>query len=208
MGLRIKNVGKRAGILLGIFVAALIISSLVTNRGTDDRTVGISDPTLPRISFMVADRSVNALAGYTNEMDITAMRNTITPIPDNGMVLMNLQSNGNDITNIRYEVRSLDGGTVYQQETVKDIAGTNVTLDLNAGLPEGVSESVLCVEMSINSEKRCIFIQGLNTSRGFGLKNVWILQNISMIRQLKRMENLLVNIWSRMTTATIRHYRQ
>ena len=42
----------KAGVLILIFVAALVISSLVINRGTDDEIVDMGTPTLPRISSM------------------------------------------------------------------------------------------------------------------------------------------------------------
>lgn len=143
--MKMRRIEMRAGILLGVFVVALIVSSLITNRGTDDRTVGLSDPTLPRVSFVVENQTVNVLAGYTDEMDITAMRDTITPVADNGMLTMNLQRNGNEIEDIRYEIRSLDGETVYGETLVKDSSGSSVVLDVNAGLKEDVQESVLKV---------------------------------------------------------------
>lgn len=154
-----KNISiwKRAGILLLVFLAALFVSSLITNQGRDDQTIGLSDPTLPRVSFVVEGQVVNALAGYTDEMDITAMRDTITPIADNGMLTMNLQRNGNEIEDIRYEVCSLDGETVYLNSVVKDISGTNVKLDLNAGLPESAPESVLKVMLEIGDEEIVYF---------------------------------------------------
>lgn len=170
MGVKIKNICRRAGILLGVFIAALIVSSLITNRGTDARTVGISDPTLPRVFFMVEDQIVNILAGYTDEMDITAMRDTITPVANNGMVMMGLQRNGNDIVDICYEVRSLDGETVYLQNQVKDVSGTNVTLELNGGLPEEVSESVLRVEMEINGGENVYFYTRIEWQQDLWIK--------------------------------------
>ena len=65
-----------------------IVSSLLTNRGTADLTVDLGEPSLPRISFTVQGKNVNALAGYVNEMDITAMRDTITPLEENGTLQM------------------------------------------------------------------------------------------------------------------------
>ena len=57
----------KAGILTGVFLIAIVISSLLTNRGTADLTVDLSEPSLPRISFSVQGKNVNALAGYVNE---------------------------------------------------------------------------------------------------------------------------------------------
>ena len=41
------------GVLVAVFIAALVISSLVINSGTDDEIVDMGAPTLPRISFTV-----------------------------------------------------------------------------------------------------------------------------------------------------------
>lgn len=71
---------RKAGILLVVFVAAIFVSSLFMNNGVDDQIIDLGDPTLPRISFQKEGRTVNALAGYVNEMDVTAMRDTITPL--------------------------------------------------------------------------------------------------------------------------------
>ena len=80
----------KAGVLLGFFVAALIVSSLIMNRGTDDSTVDLGDPTLPRISFTVEGYTVNTLFGYVQEMDITAMRDTITPLDSTGALTVGI----------------------------------------------------------------------------------------------------------------------
>ena len=70
----------KAGVLLGVFLTALVVSSLIINRGTEDATVDMGDPTLPRVYFSVEGYKINTLFGYVEEMDITAMRDTITPL--------------------------------------------------------------------------------------------------------------------------------
>ena len=58
-----KNRWKKTGILIGVFLLTLVVSSLILNRGTDDITVGLSDSRLPRVAFDVRGIKVNALAG-------------------------------------------------------------------------------------------------------------------------------------------------
>ena len=70
----------KVGVLAAVFVIALIASSLVINRGTDDKIVDMGAPSLPRISFLVGEQEVNALCGYIRDMDLTSMRDTITPL--------------------------------------------------------------------------------------------------------------------------------
>lgn len=145
----------KAGILSGIFLIALVISSLITNRGTDDLTVDLGDPTLPRISFTVAGRNVNTLAGYVDDMDITAMRDTVTPLENNGTLEMAIEEDENVIQSIQYEVYSLNGEDVYSQGEVRDLTAPAIKLDLNSALGENISEAVL--KVTLKTEKKEIY---------------------------------------------------
>ena len=142
----------KAGILAGVFLIAIIVSSLLTNRGTADLTVDLSQPTLPRISFTVQGKNVNALAGHVDEMDITAMRDTITPMEENGTLQMTVDADGNEIQEIHYEVYSLDGADIYKKGEVKDLSDTTIQLDLNGALAEDVSEAVLKVILKVDKK--------------------------------------------------------
>lgn len=145
----------KVGILAGIFLIALVISSLVTNRGTDDLTVDLGDPTLPRISFTVGGRTVNTLAGYVDDMDITAMRDTVTPLENNGTLEMIIEEDENVIQSIQYEVYSLNGEDVYGKDEVRDLTASAIKLDLNSALGENVSEAVL--KVTLETEKKEIY---------------------------------------------------
>ena len=75
----IKRIIK--GIVLAVFFAgALLISNYVMNRGTDDKIMTMGEPTLPVVSFTVSGQEINLLSGYVDQMDVTAMRDTITPV--------------------------------------------------------------------------------------------------------------------------------
>lgn len=142
----------KAGILTAVFFLAIVVSSLITNRGTADLTVDLGDPTLPRISFSVEDKNVNTLAGFVNDMDITAMRDTITPVEKNGTLKLNLEKDGNEINEVHYEVYSLDGDDIYEKSEVKDLSEDTLTLDLNSALKEEVTEAVLKVVLKLKDK--------------------------------------------------------
>ena len=93
----------KVGVLAAVFIAALVISSMVINSGTDDEIVDMGSPTLPRVSFTVGNTEVNPLFGYVQDMDVTAMRDTITPLGAGGSLTVNIEENGEKI-NIRREM--------------------------------------------------------------------------------------------------------
>lgn len=144
----------KAGVLTVVFLMAILISSLLTNRGTDDLTVDIGDATLPRISFQSAGQKVNILSGYTSDMDITAMRDTITPMESNNTLKMTVERDGNEIQSIKYEVYSLNGEETYQKGEVKDLSSEEVQLDLNQGMPSDIQEAVLKVILKTDKTEK------------------------------------------------------
>ena len=58
------------GVLTGVFIAAVIVFSYLTNRGNDNMTADLGTATLPTISFSCDGYDVNPLTGYKQEMDI------------------------------------------------------------------------------------------------------------------------------------------
>lgn len=143
----------KIGVLIIVFAAALVISSLVLNRGSDDEIVDMGAPALPRISFTVDGRQVNILSGYVGDMEITAMRDTITPLESDGTLQMNLEADGNEISSIKYEVYSLDGGETYKTGELENVTPEEpMALELNDALGESVQEAVLKVILTVGEE--------------------------------------------------------
>ena len=143
----------KIGVLIIVFAAALVISSLVLNRGSDDEIVDMGAPVLPRISFTVDGRQVNILSGYVGDMEITAMRDTITPLESDGTLQMNLEADGNEISSIKYEVYSLDGGETYKTGELENVTPEEpMALELNDALGESVQEAVLKVILTVGEE--------------------------------------------------------
>ena len=98
--MRRKDLWIRIGVLSVVFILAVIVSSLITNRGADDMTADMGEATLPRVKFMMGEYEINTLVGYLDEMDITAMRDTITPVNAENKLQMVLEHNDNEIDRI------------------------------------------------------------------------------------------------------------
>lgn len=144
----------KAGVLIIVFAAALVISSLVVNRGSSDQIADMGAPTLPRVWFTVDGEKVNTLSGYVRDMDIPAMRDTITPLEKDGTLSMTVEKDGNDISKVEYTVYSMDGEEVYSEGETGDIPedGT-VTLTLSEGFGHSVREAVLKVVLTAYDRK-------------------------------------------------------
>lgn len=165
-----KRRAIKAGVLIIVFIAALVISSMIINSGTDDEIVDMGAPTLPRVSFTVGETEVNPLFGYEQDMDITAMRDTITPLNADGSLSVNIEENNNEITGIQYEVYSLDGQDKYAEgETEVPQEGESVNLRLANAVAGDVREAVLKIILTVGDDSvsyytRVAMPNGLSTS--------------------------------------------
>lgn len=107
------------GILAIIFVVAVVIFSFLTNRGDENSTAGIDGATYPQVSFETNGYFVNNLPGYSKEMDIPSLRDTVTPVI-NGQITAVIDNHDNQITSMDYYVYTLDGKDVLYENTISE----------------------------------------------------------------------------------------
>lgn len=135
-----------AGILLLVFIAAVIGFSLYTNKGNANLTADMGAATFPQISFSYNGYTLNTLNGYAKAMDIPVMRDVVTPVTGQ-QVSGEVRSYDNRISSVEYIVYSLDGKQKLKNG-ILNLLGENFTLDFtDIGLSEErVLELVLYTE--------------------------------------------------------------
>ena len=106
--MNIKNKLKEAGILIGVFIVAVLVFSYFTNKGNDNMTADIGTATFPKIGFDCGGYGINAVPGYAQSMDIPTIRDTITPVLS-GKLNVEINAYENAISSMEYKVYSLDG---------------------------------------------------------------------------------------------------
>src|SRR5699024_1520164 len=113
----------KAGVLLVVFAAALVVSSFIINRGSEDQIADMGAPAIPQVWVTVNGQKVNILSGYVRDMDIPAMRDTITPLEADGTLDMTVEEDGNAISGVKYTVYSMDGEEVYGEGEASELSG-------------------------------------------------------------------------------------
>ncbi|MCI8505768.1 MAG: hypothetical protein HFI67_06235 [Lachnospiraceae bacterium] len=113
-----KKLFGRMIILTFIFIAAVAAVFFVT-RKKEEKAVytTMGEATLPIVSMEFEGSSVNTLRGYVKEMNIPSMRDTITPVPENRKLSFTIQTYGNEIKSVEYEVRNLPGENLIESQT-------------------------------------------------------------------------------------------
>lgn len=152
--MNIKNKLKEAGILIGVFIVAVLVFSYFTNKGNDNMTADIGTATFPKIGFDCGGYGINAVPGYAQSMDIPTIRDTITPVLS-GKLNVEINAYENAISSMEYKVYSLDGTEALLEKKIKKPGKTEM-LDLNkSGLLD--EERVLEIILNYNKEKTVHF---------------------------------------------------
>ena len=141
---------KRIVILAAVFIAGLFVFSKILYHETEDLTTEMAEATLPVVYLVEDGELVNELHGYVQEMDAASVRDTITPLEEDGVLPIQISTYGNEISAIRFEVRSLDTTRLLQESEAVNmtLSGETLTADLNIEnlLTEG-EEYILIIEV-------------------------------------------------------------
>lgn len=140
----------KAGVLTAVFIIAVIVFSVLTNKDYDDMTVDMDAASFPTMSFNVDGYEINTLMGYKNEMNIPMVRDAVTLLNSDGSVQVNIQSYEQEIKAFTYEIYSLDGTEKLFEKTEKEVGGT-LKLETGETLAAG-TEAVLKITLETENE--------------------------------------------------------
>lgn len=173
----------RRGILVIVFVIALFVSSFLLNDGNTDMTADMGTATFPTVSFETEGYEVNLLSGHKNEMEITAMRDTITPVPANGELQTNIQFYDQTVESVKYQVYSLDGKEKLLEESENSVKEA-MTLQVGDAL-KNTEEAVLKITVYLSDEYPIYYYTRITSD-----------EDLEMAECLKHVENLHTNMMS------------
>lgn len=109
-----------AAILFVVFVVAVVVFEYMTSRGNDDLMADIGNASLPRVYFTVDGYGVNALNAYAEEMDITTMRDAVTPVVGQ-KVTVNIEAEETKVSSVEYAVYTMDGEQVLIEDKINEV---------------------------------------------------------------------------------------
>lgn len=106
--------------LIIIFLAALFGVSAVMNKGNTDMTVEMGEASFPVITMQLDEYQVNRLHGYAKDMDTSYLRDTLLPIGSNRNVAFTVDTYGNTIESLSFEVRSINGERLVESTEIEN----------------------------------------------------------------------------------------
>lgn len=130
-----NNKATKPIVLAIVFLASVLVFSMLTNKVNKDITTTMSEASLPIIHFLYGDAVVNELHGYVQEMDMLSMRDGLMPIGEERTLHMEVMTYGNEVENLSYRIRSMDGERLLVEEESADITVSKDKVDCNISLP-------------------------------------------------------------------------
>lgn len=115
-----KKIFRRMVLLFLLFAAVAAGVFWRLNRTEKIDMINMESATLPVIYMMVGQERINCLHGYKESMDAASMRDTLTPLEENRNLTIQIDTYGNHITSISYEIRSLDQTRLIERTEVSD----------------------------------------------------------------------------------------
>lgn len=126
-----KIMGKLAGCIV-VFIITLFVSSGIYNKGNEELTTSMAQASLPLVHITTNGIAYNYLHGLRQEMDGSFFRDTITPLGEGRTLSFAVDKYGNEISEISFEVRSIDGTRLVERTKVSDYSdkGDRIRADI------------------------------------------------------------------------------
>lgn len=153
------------GIVVGGFYA---YSEWVLEDEVEINMMELGSPTLPQIAFLEEGYEVNTLVGYTKQMDILTMRDTISPLTPQGNLDLVLKPYENEIAQVSYQVLSSDGTKILKEEAITEWDEEQITLKLSNVIPD-VEESLLEIVLTLSDGSQVYYYSRIIT---YGTSNL------------------------------------
>ena len=119
-----KKVISKLTVCIVVFVITLFVSSSIYNQGNKELTTNMAQATLPLVHITTRGIAYNYLHGLRQEMDGSFFRDTITPLGDGRTLGFVIDKYGNEISDITFEVRSIDGSRLVEKTKVTEYTDT------------------------------------------------------------------------------------
>lgn len=108
-----------------VFTISLFVIGKLSHGDNADMTAQMSKASLPVVTLVSGSRQINPMHGYTTEMDVSLLRETIFPVGAGRQIGFKITTFGGNVTNLKFEVRTGDGKSLVESNPIMDYSETN-----------------------------------------------------------------------------------
>ena len=132
------NVLVRVIVMIMVFVITIHFVNIFENRNYKNLAKEMNDAELPLAYVSYGDTLLNCMHGYTSDVDITLLRDSITPIDEQKHIEILVQNDKKYASGYSYEIRSIAGDSLVEKGDIEaadngsgyDELDINVRMDL------------------------------------------------------------------------------
>ncbi len=111
-----------------IFVISVFLISRFSGGDNADMTAKMSSATLPIVTLTNSGKDIDPMHGYLSDVDLSYMRGTIHPIGKDRTVSFKIYTYGGNVSNLGFEVRSIDGTGLVENTSITDYSESDETI--------------------------------------------------------------------------------
>ena len=109
------------------------------NMGNTDMTAEMAPASLPTVSFVKDGNLLNLMHGYTVKMEDAHVREAITPIGEDRRMEVLIDTYGEKITGVAWEVRSVDGERLLENTELSEVPKNSGKISLDFKIKDLIS---------------------------------------------------------------------
>lgn len=136
------NVLVRIVVMAVVFVVTVYFVNIFQNRSYKNLASEMKGAELPLAYVGYGDSLLNCMHGYTSDVDLTLLRDSITPIDDNKHIDVWVENAGKYADSYSYEIRNISGDSLVEKGDIDaldngqgyDVLGIDVRMDLKADM--------------------------------------------------------------------------
>lgn len=110
----------RIVVLIVVFILTILIVNGIYNLGMNNLTAEMDNPSLPLVYVNYENTLINCLHGYKTEMNVSVMKESVTPMDDTKTIEMWIDDTNNNCDGYEYELRAINGGTLIEKGSLED----------------------------------------------------------------------------------------
>lgn len=130
-----KTLIKGAVVIIVFFSALFVISNLM-NKGNADMTTEMGEASYPVIAMNYGGFRINVLHGYHEAMEVSQMRESLTPLVSGRKVNLDIDTYGTRVDGIRFEVRSVDGSRLIEDTAIEEYEQSEDQVKVSFGIKD------------------------------------------------------------------------
>ena len=116
-----KRLLIRLGTLAGVFILAVLVFSALYNREKSEETRELTGSSLPLVNMVEDGYAINQMNGYLEEMELSALRDSLTLLPSDRNLTVQVETCGYEIQNLDYQLLSLVDGSLIENGRIKNL---------------------------------------------------------------------------------------